>query len=169
MLALRPWCFPRYVKIARVIRVFKSGSQEILSIVQFLYWHFVQQLGTFFVNGKWACSPFNCDEIRTYRRSFNLCTLCKVYYGRFYIAKFIIFPTRDCLIISSDEFLLLRKSSIKNTEQSPVEKVVNFWYNFEIIIELVLVKSLWLSFGIECAVMAVAYAHTHGHSGHVCN
>ena len=51
-------------------------------------------------------------------------------------------PTGDCLIRSSDEFLLLRKSSMKNTEQSPVGKVVNFWYDFEIIIELVLFKSL---------------------------
>ena len=53
-----------------------------------------------------------------------------------------MFPTGDCPIISSDESLLLRKSSMKNTEKSPVGKVVNFWYDFEIIIELVPFKSL---------------------------
>ena len=36
-------------------------------------------------------------------------------------------------------------------------KVVNFRYDFEIIIELVLFKSLCISFEIECAVLVVAY------------
>ena len=43
-----------------------------------------------------------------------------------------------------------------------------FSVDFEIIIDLVLFKSLGLSFRIECAVLAVTYARTHGHSGDVC-
>ena len=56
-----------------------------------------------------------CDEMRTRRYSCNLCTLCKVYDGRFNIATLTMFPTGDCPIISSEESLLLTKSSMKNT------------------------------------------------------
>ena len=69
----------------------------------------------------WACSSF----VMISGHADNPAT-GKVYDGSFFNAKFTSFLTGDYPIISSDESLLLRKSSMKNSEKPLVGKVVNF-------------------------------------------
>ena len=65
------------------------------------------QLGAFFVNGEWACSPFVAKPGHTDNpATFVPCV--KSMTSDFISGKFTMFPTGDCPIISSDESLLLR-------------------------------------------------------------
>ena len=71
-----------------------------------------KQLGTFFVNGKWACSPFLTKS----GHADNPTTFVPCVKSMTADFKFTMFPTGGCPIISSDESLLLRKSFMTNTE-----------------------------------------------------